>query len=102
MSTKKTGWEALDKWVGSDGSSGEVASAGGSTGKKYNLTLTLSARNALNRVNYASPTGSLNSPNFGKSLATDGGGFGGGGGGGRGGGGASGNRKVEIQLRFQF
>ncbi len=80
---------------------GAMGFGGGGTGKKYNLTLTLSARNATNNVNYASPTGSLNSPNFGKSLATDGGGFGGGGG--RGGGGAaSGNRKVEIQLRFQF
>ena len=74
---------------------------GGGTGKKYNLTMTISARNALNRVNYANPQGSLNSPSFGRSLAIggDGGGFGGGG---RGGGGASGNRKVELQLRFQF
>ena len=68
---------------------------GGGTGKKYNLTMTISARNALNRVNYANPQGSLNSPAFGRSLAI-------GDGGGRGGGGASGNRKVELQLRFQF
>lgn len=84
------------------GRGGFAGFGGGSTGKKYNLTLTVSARNALNHVNYASPQGALNSPNFGKSLASAGGGFGGPGGGGGGGGAASGNRKVELQLRFQF
>jgi hypothetical protein len=74
---------------------------GGSTGKKYNLTFTLSARNAFNHVNYSAPTGALNSPFFGQSLSSAGGGPGGGGPGG-GGGGAAGNRKVELQLRFQF
>ena len=73
---------------------------GGGTGKKYSLTMSLSARNALNRVNYGAPQGSLNSPRFGESLTTagDGGGRGGFGGGG----GASANRRVELQLRFQF
>ena len=79
---------------------------GGSTGKRYNLTATISARNALNHVNYSSPVGSLNSPFFGQSLSSAGGGGGmggpGGGGPGFGGGGAAGNRKVELQLRFQF
>ncbi len=76
---------------------------GGSTGKRYNLTFTVSARNAFNHVNYGSPVGSLNSPFFGQSLSSAGGGMGGPGGGGPGGGGgASGNRKVELQLRFQF
>ncbi len=32
MSTNKTGWEALDKWVGSDGSSGDAAAASAPTG----------------------------------------------------------------------
>jgi hypothetical protein len=82
---------------------------GGSTGKKYNLTATISARNAFNHVNYSSPVGTLNSPFFGESLSSAGGGMGGGpGGGGAGGagggfgGGAAGNRKVELQLRFTF
>jgi hypothetical protein len=86
---------------------------GGGTGKKYNLTLTISARNALNHVNYSSPVGALNSPFFGESLSSAGGAMGGGpGGGGPGGGGgaiggvsgggAAGNRKVELQLRFTF
>jgi hypothetical protein len=80
---------------------------GGSTGKRYNMTFTASARNALNHVNYSAPTGSLNSPFFGQSLSSAGG-FGGPGGGGPGGGpgggggGAAGNRKIELQLRFQF
>ncbi|MDQ1472203.1 MAG: hypothetical protein QOJ99_3683 [Bryobacterales bacterium] len=94
---------------------------GGSTGKKYNLTATISARNAFNHVNYGSPVGTLNSVFFGQSLSSAGGGPGGGGPGGGGpggggpggggpggpggvgfGGGAAGNRKVELQLRFQF
>lgn len=83
-------------FAGGGGRGGFGGFGGGNTGKKYNLTMTLSARNALNHVNYASPTGSLNSPTFGQSLSSDNGG------GGRGGGGSSGNRKVELQLRFQF
>jgi hypothetical protein len=78
---------------------------GGGTGKRYNLTFTVSARNAFNHVNYGAPVGSLNSPFFGQSLSSGGGGgMGGpgGGGGGFGGGSSSGNRKVELQLRFQF
>jgi hypothetical protein len=77
---------------------------GGSTGKKYNLTFTVSARNAFNHVNYGAPVGTLNSPFFGQSLSSAGGGMGGPGGPGGpgGGGGAAGNRKVELQLRFQF
>jgi hypothetical protein len=34
----------------------------GGTGKRYNPTLTLSARNALNHVNYGAPNGVLTSP----------------------------------------
>jgi hypothetical protein len=78
---------------------------GGGTGKRYNLTFTVSARNALNHVNYGAPVGTLNSPFFGDSLSSASGGPGGGAGGpgGPGGGsGAAGNRKVELSLRFQF
>jgi hypothetical protein len=74
---------------------------GGGTGKRYNLTFTVSARNAFNHVNYGAPVGTLNSPFFGQSLSSGGGGGERGGGMG-GGGGASGNRKVELQVRFQF
>jgi hypothetical protein len=71
---------------------------GGNTGKRYNLTATITARNAFNHVNYASPIGTLGSPFFGESTALN---FGGGAGFG-GNNGAAGNRKVEFQLRFQF
>ena len=42
---------------------------GANSGKKYNLTLSLSARNALNHPNYAAPSGDLSSPFFGRSLS---------------------------------
>ena len=94
---------------GGGGRGGFGRFGGGNTGKRYNLTLTASARNAFNHANLGQPTGSLISPFFGQSLtlASGGGPGGGGGGGGPGGpfgGGASeaGNRKIEFQLRFQF
>jgi hypothetical protein len=78
----------------------------GSSGKKYTLTLTMSANNMLNHVNRSQPVGNLNSPFFGESLNSAGGGPGGGGGGGGGGnnqgGSAAGNRRVQFQVRFQF
>jgi hypothetical protein len=44
---------------------------GAMTGRKYNLTLSLNARNALNHPNHAAPNGDLTSPYFGeyRSLA---------------------------------
>lgn len=76
---------------------GGFGNAGG-TGKKYQLTFLVNVRNAFNHVNYGLPTGVLTSPFFGQSttLAQGGGGqFGGVGT-------AAGNRRVELQLRFQF
>jgi hypothetical protein len=68
---------------------------GVNSGKKYNLTLTASARNLLNRANYAAPSGNLSSPLFGEytSLAS---GFG------PMGGQSTYERKIDLQLRFQF
>lgn len=71
---------------------------GGSSGKKYNITLSVSARNLLNNVNLSSPNGNLTSTLFGQSLSLGGGGFGPGGGGG----GASSNRRLDLSLRFSF
>jgi hypothetical protein len=67
---------------------------GGTSGKKYNLTLSLSARNLLNHPNYSAPNGDLSSPYFGdyRSLA----GFG------PFGAGSTFNRKIDVQLRFTF
>jgi hypothetical protein len=82
-----------------------------STGKKYNLTLTISARNAFNHVNYGTPNGGLTSPFFGQSTTLSTGGLAGGAASGTGAatgtqfggvGTAAGNRRVELQLRFQF
>ncbi|MEO8028654.1 MAG: carboxypeptidase regulatory-like domain-containing protein [Bryobacteraceae bacterium] len=75
------------------GGGGMRGGGGASTGKRYNLTFSVSAQNALNRANYGAPVGDLGSTFFGQSL-TLAGGF-------RGGSGTY-NRKVDLQLRFQF
>ena len=69
---------------------------GGATGFKYNLTLGINATNAINKVNYASPSGDLSSPYFGEYRAIAGG-FGP-----MGGGNSTSNRKISVQLRFSF
>ncbi|MEO7142138.1 MAG: carboxypeptidase regulatory-like domain-containing protein, partial [Bryobacteraceae bacterium] len=67
---------------------------GAASGKRYNLMLSISARNALNHANFAAPSGDLSSPFFGepRSLA----GFG------PFGGSSTYQRKIDIQLRFMF
>jgi hypothetical protein len=71
---------------------------GGGGPSKYNLTVSLNARNALNHANFAAPSGDLSSPYFGeyRSLSS---GFGPPG---MGGGSTSYQRKIDIQLRFTF
>ena len=67
---------------------------GSNSGKKYNVTLSISARNVLNHPNYAAPSGDLSSPYFGQSRSLAGfGPFGGN---------STYNRKVDVQLRFTF
>lgn len=68
---------------------------GGNSRKKYNLTFSIQARNLLNTVNLATPTGNLLSPLFGISTQTAGG-FG------PMGGSAGPNRRIELSLRFSF
>jgi hypothetical protein len=65
------------------------------TGRKYNLTLSASTLNALNRTNLAPPNGDLSSPYFGQSLDlanlmghTSGA--------------STYNRKIDLQLRLTF
>ena len=82
------------------GGGGRGGFDGGSSGKKYTVNLSVSARNVLNHVNPGSPIGDLSSPNFGVSNSIAGGGFGGPGGGG--GGGSANNRRIDLQLRFSF
>jgi hypothetical protein len=64
------------------------------TGKRYNLTFSVSARNLLNHVNPGPINGIVTSPLFGESNSLAGG-FG-----------AfaqpGNNRRLELQVRFQF
>jgi len=69
---------------------------GGTAGKKYSLTASVQASNALNHTNLAAPVGNLSSPYFGESIATAGG-FAA-----MGGGSSTYNRKITLQLRFTF
>lgn len=71
---------------------------GGASDKKYTLTFSVQASNLFNTNNKGIPVGTLSSPLFGQSTSTGGsfGFFGGGGGG------STGNRRVELQLRFGF
>ena len=66
-----------------------------STGKRFNITLSASARNLFNRVNLAPPNGNLSSLLFGDSLSLAGGM-------GPGGNSAAANRRLDFQLRFTF
>ena len=67
---------------------------GGLTEHRYNLTLSINARNLLNRVNYTPPVGSMGSPFF-LQYTSISGGYG-----------AEAtptdNRRIDAQLRFQF
>ena len=80
---------------GGMGGPGGMFGGGSVPGKRYNLTLSLSARNLLNHVNLSSPVGNLRSPSFGESLSLASG-FG------PMGGGAVANRRLDMQLRFAF
>ncbi len=63
---------------------------------RYNLEFTVQLRNLFNRTNLGNPVGNLSSPFFGQSISTAGGfGFGGGGSG-------VGNRRVELEVQFEF
>jgi hypothetical protein len=80
---------------GGFGGGGQRGGGGGSTSEhRYNLTLSISARNLINHVNDAAPVGVMGSPFFLQSTAIAGG-F------------AAeqtptNNRRIDIQLRFQF
>jgi hypothetical protein len=73
------------------GGMGAIFGPGG-TNRRYNLTFSVNARNVLNRVNLASPIGTLTSPFFGQSIAIAGGPFSS----------QSANRKLELQASFSF
>ena len=79
---------------GPGGPGGPFGGGGGSTNRRYNLTLSLQARNLLNHVNPGPINGIVTSPLFGQSN-TIAGGFGAFAESGN-------NRRMEMQLRFTF
>ncbi|MEZ5425181.1 MAG: DUF2012 domain-containing protein [Pyrinomonadaceae bacterium] len=85
---------------GFGGGRGGGGFGGGDSRSPYNLTVGINFNNLFNTVNFANPVSNLSSSRFGQYVATQGGfgGFRGGGGGGN----DSGNRRIELQLRFSF
>jgi hypothetical protein len=74
-----------------------VQMGGGGSDKPYNLTFSLNATNLFNITNKSTPIGNLSSPRFGQSTGI-GGAFGSFGGGGS----NSGNRRLDLSVRFSF
>ncbi|HMB83762.1 MAG TPA: TonB-dependent receptor, partial [Terriglobales bacterium] len=77
--------------VGRGGGGGPFGQ-GATTNRRYDLTLSVNARNLLNRVNAATPVGNLGSNFFGQSVALAGGPFSS----------AAANRRIELQAMFSF
>lgn len=72
---------------------------GGGSNRPYNLNVGVQISNLFNTVNLGTPIGNLASSRFGQSTSLQGsfGGFGP-----MGGGGSSGNRRIDLQLRFSW
>jgi len=79
---------------GFGGGRGGPFGGGGTTEHRYNLTLSISARNILNHVNFGPPVGFMGSSNFLQST-TIAGGF-------QAEQTPTDNRRIDVQLRFQF
>jgi len=71
---------------------GGLFGMGPGTDRRYNLTLGVSVRNVLNRVNLAPPIGNLSSPLFGESNALAGGPYSS----------AGASRRIDLQVVFSF
>jgi hypothetical protein len=65
---------------------------GGNTGKRYNLAIGLSVNNLFNNTDLATPSGTLTSPNFGKSTQVEGGPYTS----------NSAIRRIQLQASFNF
>ncbi len=74
------------------GGGGGFGGLGPATSRRYSLTFSVNARNVLNKVNAATPIGTLTSQSFGQSIALAGGPFSS----------AAANRKIELQAMFSF
>jgi len=64
----------------------------GATNRRYSLTFAVSARNAFNKVNLATPIGDLSSPLFGQSNDVARGPYGS----------STANRRIDLQVTFGF
>jgi hypothetical protein len=71
---------------------GGFGGMGPATTRRYGLTFSVNARNVLNKVNAATPIGTLSSSSFGQSIALAGGPFSS----------MAANRKIELQAMFNF
>jgi hypothetical protein len=80
---------------GPGGFGGGFGQVGGAS-HKYTLGVTVQATNIFNHVNLANPIGALNSPFFGESISSVSTGQG------LGGGGVTGNRRIQLTLRFTY
>ena len=78
--------------LSSAGVGGGMWNMGATTNRRYNLTISASARNIFNNVNLASPVGNLSSPLFGEATSTSG----------IFGPSSAANRKIDLQVRFTF
>jgi hypothetical protein len=74
------------------GGGGNPFGGGGTTNRKYNLTLSVQARNLFNHVNLASPIGNVDSPFAGTSTALASGPFNT----------TSANRRIDLHVLFSF
>ena len=72
--------------------SGGIFGGGTSTGRRYNLTFSVSARNVLNRVNLGTPVGDLSSPLFAQSIGLAGGPYSS----------QGASRRIDLQVLFSF
>jgi Carboxypeptidase regulatory-like domain len=77
---------------GAGGGGNPFRMPGGSSGRRYNLTFSVSARNLFNTLNPGPAVGNLSSPFFGQSIMVGGGPFAS----------ASANRRLDLQVRFSF
>jgi predicted acylesterase/phospholipase RssA/uncharacterized membrane protein YgcG len=76
----------------SSGGGGGMWSMGASTNRRFNVTVSASARNIFNSVNLAAPLGNLSSPWFGQSTSIAG----------FFGPASAANRRIDLQVRFVF
>jgi uncharacterized membrane protein YgcG len=74
------------------GGGGGPFGGGGTTNRRYNVTLSISARNLLNSENFAPPVGDISSARFGQSISLAGGPFSS----------QTANRRLDMQVAFSF